>query len=561
MFSHGTSVASLSHINLPCSHPRYDGYDRFSPGGGKGTEGTESKEGTESEKSEGKNSSKEREFHPGQLFRSQSGLFESVFGETGSAGGGSTCADGEGAGAGVVHLLEEASKVDAFPGKLGRHRSFLLKHREGTVADAAPPGAVATSGDDAMVGGAGVGDGDGETEQGSGLREGKAGAESTTSTLPAQAATTNATGATGAMGREQQEYASDDFLSMVIERQRGWPGWLDVEVVGWLHAVADALLEKREGGGGGGDEDGGEGGEGGGNGGSEGNAEDRRRQSGEARDGVSRLAVGDIQCGAAHALLASRSATLRSIPLCHLVLRFLLLRHFNDRMRWLLYLVDMENTGDGMVSLAGRVALSRALLFRDVKLSILQRILTATATGDELNRPTVSISRASAQRAQAAAHDGQPGGSAAAAAASAGSSSGGGEGDGGVGGVADVAGSGGGGGGGGGDAGGGGRTAFEQLFWQLRAVSGVSLRQKVPDDHSTHMSFEAVFVNEEAHGTAGYVERAEGGRRGRRGRSGREEEKRGEEERRGEKRTESERRDRERNEMKSMYRPFLLLLE
>ena len=523
-------------LYLPCSHPRYDGYDRFSPGGGKGTEGKESKEGTESEKSEGKNSSKEREFHPGQLFRSQSGLFESVFGETGSAGGGSTCADGEGAGAGVVHLLEEASKVDAFPGKLGRHRSFLLKHREGTVADAAPPGAVATSGDDAMVGGAGVGDGDGETEKGSGLREGKAGAESTTSTLPAQAATMNATGATGAMGREQQEYASDDFLSMVIERQRGWPGWLDVEVVGWLHAVADALLEKREGGGGGGDEDGGEGGEGGGNGGSEGsegNAEDRRRQSGEARDGVSRLAVGDIQCGAAHALLASRSATLRSIPLCHLVLRFLLLRHFNDRMRWLLYLVDMENTGDGMVSLAGRVALSRALLFRDVKLSILQRILTATATGDELNRPTVSISRASAQRAQAAAHDGQPGGSAAAAAASAGSSSGGGEGDGGGGGVADAAGSGGGGGGG---EGGGGRTAFEQLFWQLRAVSGVSLRQKVPDDHSTHMSFEAVFVNEEAHGTAGYVERAEGGRRKRRGRSGRK--------RRGEKRREGGRRER-----------------
>ena len=513
-------------LYLPCSRPRYDGYDRFSPGGGKGTEGTESTESKEGTESEGKNSSKEGEFHPGQLFTSQSGLFESVFGKTGSAGGDSTCADGEGAGAGVVRLLEEASAVDAFPGKLGRHRAFLLKHREGTVADAAPPGAVAapgavaTPGDDATDG-AGVGDGDEETEKGTGLGGGKAGVESTTSgtsTTPAQAATIDATGAagaTGAMGREQQEYASDDFLSMVIERQRGWPGWLDVEVVGWLHAVADALLERREGGGGGGDEDGGEGGEGGGNGGNggnEGKAEDRRRPSGEARDGVSRLAVGDIQCGAARALLASRSATLRSIPLCHLVLRFLLLRHFNDRMRWLLYLVDMENTGDGMASLAGRVALSRALLFRDVKLSILQRILTATATGDELNRPTVSISRASAQRAQAAAHGGQPGGSAAAA-TSAGASSGGGEGDGGGGGRggagAGAAGSGGGG------AGGGGRTAFEQLFWQLRAVSGVSLRQKVPDDHSTHMSFEAVFVNEEAHGTAGYVEHArKGGRSG-----------------------------------------------
>ena len=49
-------------------------------------------------------------------------------------------------------------------------------------------------------------------------------------------------------------------------------------------------------------------------------------------------------------------------------------------------------------------------------------------------------------------------------------------------------------------------------------MSGVSLRQKVPDDHSTHMSFEAVFVNEEAHGTAGYVEHArKGGRSGEKG--------------------------------------------
>ena len=52
-------------------------------------------------------------------------------------------------------------------------------------------------------------------------------------------------------------------------------------------------------------------------------------------------------------------------------------------------------------------------------------------------------------------------------------------------------------------------------------MSGVSLRQKVPDDHSTHMSFEAVFVNEEAHGTAGYVEHARKG-----GRSGEKREKR-----------------------------------